>query len=246
MSGNIDGLEQLSQGELVRFVVDAFRRTLLHYGFWFNEVRHQLGMKEALQTEEEVSNVIIPVIIKRLSKILGFEIKDGMPLSLVNMPKEELLGLVDAMSANWLANDGVWFQTVENRQDMYTSKRINDTCWTRYSPMEASMIKSFLDIPEQGGLEGLERALNYRLYARINQQVSEMQGDALVFRMITCRVQVARHRKGLEDYPCKSAGLVEYGTFARTIDSRIMTECLACTPDEHPGEWTCAWRFYLA
>ena len=108
------------------------------------------------------------------------------------------------------------------------------------------MIKAFLNIPEQGGLEGLERALPFRIYARINKQTVERKGENLIFRMVTCRVQDARHRKGLEDYPCKSAGLVEYGAFARTIDPRTKTECLACPPDKHPQEWACAWRFYLA
>ena len=60
-----------------------------------------------------------------------------------------------------------------------------------------------------------------------------------------CRVQAARKRKGLPDYPCKSAGMVEYPAFARTIDSRIRTECVGCPPDDHPAEWFCAWKFTL-
>jgi hypothetical protein len=203
-------------------------------------------MEEALKTEEEVSTRIFPIAIKRLSKVAGFKIEDDLPLFLTNMPKKELIELIDAMSANWLASDGTWFQVVESRQDMYTSKRCNDTCWTRYSPLEAKTIKSFLDIPEQGGLEGIEKALNFRLYARLNKQTIEKKDESLIFKMVTCRVQEARKRKGLDDYPCKSAGLVEYTTFAKAIDSRIETECLGCPPDKHPEEWTCAWRFYLA
>ena len=246
MSSKMDSLEQLSRGDLARFVINAFRLTLLHYGFWFNEVQHQLGREEAIRTEEEVAANIFPLAIKRLSKAVDFEVRDELPLSLINMPQEKLLGLIDAMAANWLANDGLWFQTVEKNQDMYTSKRCNDTCWTRFSPLEASMIKSLLNIPEQGGMQGLERALNFRLYSRINKQTSEKKGDELIFKMVTCRVQDARRSKGLGDYPCKSAGLVEYGEFAKAIDARIQTECLACPPDKHPQEWVCAWRFHLA
>ena len=246
MSSKIDRMEQLSQDDLARFVINAFRLTLLHYGLWFNEVQHQLGREEAIRTEEKVAANIFPLAIKRLSKAVGFEVRDELPLSLINMPQEKLLGLIDAMAINWLANDGIWFQTVEKNKDMYTSKRCNDTCWTRFSPLEASMIKSLLNIPEQGGMQGLERALNFRLYSRINKQTSEKEGEDLIFRMVTCRVQDARKSKGLEDYPCKSVGLVEYGEFAKAIDYRIKTECLACPPDKHPQEWVCAWRFYLA
>jgi len=243
---NVDSVEQLSQHELARFAVDIFRRTMLHYGFWFNEVQHQLGIEEALRTENDVAANIFPIVIRRLSKVLGFEIEDDLPLFLTNMPKEKLISLIDAMSLNWLASDGIWFQTVETGQDMYTSKRCNDTCWTRFSPLEAAMTKSFLELPEQGGLDALKRALNFRIYARINQQTVEKEGGSLVLKMVNCRVQDARKRKGLEDYPCKSAGLTEYGAFAKTIDSRIRTECIACPPDEHPEQWACAWRFHLA
>jgi len=247
MISNADSVEHLNQQELARFVVDIFRRTILHYGFWFNEVQHQLGIEEALRIESDVAASAFPIVIGRLSKVLGFQVEDDLPLLLTNMPKEKLISLIDAMAINWLATDGVWFQTVETKQDMHTSKRCNDTCWTRFSPLEAEMIKVFLGVPEQGGgLDVLKRALNFRVYARINRQSVDKEGDSLVLKMETCRVQEARKRRGLEDYPCKSAGLTEYGAFAKTIDPKIRTECIACPPDEHPEQWACAWRFYLA
>ena len=54
--------------------------------------------------------------------------------------------------------------------------------------------------------------------------------------MNNCRVQSARKRKGLDDYPCKSGGLVEYTSFVEAIDPRIKTECIGCSPDAHPNE----------
>ena len=63
--------------------------------------------------------------------------------------------------------------------------------------------------------------------------------------MDNCRVQSARMRKNLPDYPCKSAGLVEYARFAEGIDDRIQTECIGCPPDAHPESWFCAWKFTL-
>jgi hypothetical protein len=240
-----DSLEKLSQIELAHYAIDALRRIVLHYGIWFNEVVHQLGLEEAIRLEEEVSASFFPIAITRLSKTLGFQTENGLPLWLVNMEKETLIGLIKAMSFSWLASDGVWFRAVEDNYDMYTSKRCNDTCWTRYSPLEAAMIKSFLQLPEQGGLDGLEQALNFRLYAHINEQAIERSGDELILRMVKCLVQGTRKRKGLPDYPCKSAGLAEFPAFAKMIDPRIGTECISCPPDEHPKEWLCAWRFYI-
>jgi hypothetical protein len=240
-----NSLEKLGQIELAHYVIDVLRRIILHYGIWFNELVHQLGLEEAIRLEEEVSASFFSIATNRLSKTLGFQTENGLPLWLVNMEKERLISLIETMSANWLANDGVWFRTVEDNHDMYTSKRCNDSCWTRYSPVEAAMIKSFLQLPQQSGLDGLEQALNFRLPAQINEQTIERSGDELTLRMTKCQVQETRRRKGLPDYSCKSAGLIGFSEFARMIDSRIMTECISCPPDEHPKEWFCTWRFYI-
>jgi hypothetical protein len=240
-----DSLEKLDRIELAHYTIDVLRRIILHYGIWFNEVIHQLGLEEAIRFEEEVSASFFPIAINRLSKTLGFQTENGLPLWLVNMEKKKLISLIKAMSFNWLASDGIWFRTVEDNHDMYTSKRCNDTCWTRYSPMEAAMIKSFLQLPQQSGLDGLEQALNFRLYAHINEQTTERSGDELILRMVKCLVQETRRRKRLPDYPCKSAGMAEFPAFAKMIDSRIRADCISCPPDEHPKAWVCAWRFYI-
>ncbi len=232
---------------LVRWIADALRRTVLHYGLWFKEVEYQLGLDTALRIEREAGDQSLSLQMGRLAKVLGFELKDGLPATLWGMSEEKLVELLDALSVNWLANDGVWFQAVERNSGMFDAKRCNDTCWTRFSPLEASRIGELMELPENGGLDALKTALGYRLYARVNKQdIVEEGPDSFIFRMVECRVQTARTRKGLEEYPCKSVGLVEYGTFARTIDPRIKTECLGCPPDPHPRDWACAWRFTLA
>lgn len=117
-----DGVDQLNQEELAKFVANEFRLTMLHYGLWFNEVVHQLGLSEALKMEEKVFNTISSIAVKRLSRTMGFEAADGLPTAFMKMAKEKLLSLVDAMAINWLASDGVWFQAVESAENMFTSK----------------------------------------------------------------------------------------------------------------------------
>lgn len=240
-----DSLEKLGQVELAHYVIYVLRRIILHSGIWFNEVVHQLGLEEAIRLEEEASASFFPIATNRLSKTLGFKTEKGLPLWLVNMEKERLISLIEALSANWLTGDGIWFRTVEDNHDMYTSKRCNDTCWTKYSPLEAAMIKSFLQLPQRSGLDGLEQALSFRLYAHINEQTIERSGDELILRMVKCLVQKTRKLNKLPDYPCKSAGMAEFPAFAKMIDSRIRAECINCPPDEHPKAWFCAWRFYI-
>lgn len=243
---DVNTIEDLDHENTARLVLDMFHRIIIHYALWFNEVKHQMGMKKALDILNTASERGYEIQMNRLAKVLGFEMKDNIPLSLLNMPKESLLTLMNSVAANWLVNDGVWFQAVEFTRGMNDAKRCNDSCWAQFSPFEAWSIKKFLDLPQKAGLNGLKKALNFRIYARINtQSIVEEKPDSFVFQMNECRVQSARKRKGLNDYPCKSAGLVEYTYFARSIDSRIHTECIGCPPDDHPEEWYCAWRFKM-
>jgi hypothetical protein len=103
-----------------------------------------------------------------------------------------------------------------------------------------------LGIEPGGGIPALKEALQYRLYAFLNvQEIIVVDERTIIFRMNECRVQAARQRDGRSDFPCKPVGLVEYANFARTIDPRFHTRCIACPPDPHPDEYWCAWEFTL-
>ena len=246
MQFDLDRLEQLDREQMPHFILDAFRRIVVHYSQWLAQAEHQFGMKKAMEIEAAVWQASFGNQITRLGKTLGFPVEQGVPAFLKSLDREVALDLIQSLAVNWLANDGIWFQAIEKQHGMNDAKRCNDTCWSRYSPFEATRIKELLELPEDGGLEALTKALAFRMYALINEQSMERVDDhTLVFYMNNCRVQAARQRKGLPDYPCKSAGLVEYPTFAAAIDPRIRTECVGCPPDEHPDDWFCAWKFTL-
>ncbi len=247
MTDRPESPKDLNNDELAQYIANLFQRIVIHYSLWFTEVKHQMGMEKALAVLNEATSRGLKIQMNRLSKTLGFEMKNGLPAALTNLPRESLLELMDSVSANWLVNDGVWFQAVEFAHGMNDAKRCNDSAWAQFSPFEAWSIKQFLNMPEHPGLDGLKKALGFRVYANINVQSIVDEGpDSFVFQMNDCRVQSARKRKGLDDYPCKSGGLVEYTYFARSIDDRISTECIGCPPDEHPEEWYCAWRFSIS
>ncbi|BBO89941.1 DUF6125 family protein [Desulfosarcina ovata] len=246
MAKPVATIDDLDQTQTARLVMDVLHRTIVHYALWFTEIRHQMGPEKALECLSTASERSIGIQLKRLGKILGFDLQDGIPTPLLNMEKKDLSALLDGAAINWLANDGVWFQSVEFTNGMNDAKRCNDSSWAHFSPFEAWSVRRFLDLGDRPGLEGLKKALNFRVYARINVQSFEDDGpDAFIFRMNDCRVQAARKNKNLDDYPCKSGGLVEYTYFAQSIDPRIETECIGCPPDAHPDEWYCAWRFSL-
>lgn len=146
----------------------------------------------------------------------------------------------------WLAHDGLWFQAVEQAHGMDDAITRDAAAWQRFTVIEARRIMQRHNIAAGGGLPALKRALGYRLYALLNEQEIVEEGpDRFVFRMRDCRVQSARKRKKLPDFPCKSVGLVEYAGFASTIDERIQTRCVCCPPDDHPDDYYCAWEFTI-
>lgn len=246
MNSNIKSPENLSKEDTARLIMDFFHRIIMHHAMWFAEVQHQLGWEKALDILKVAYERSSNIQMKRLSKTLGFEMKDDIPVPLLELPKETLNTLKENVALNWLANDGVWFQAVEFSRGMFDAKRCNDSCWAHFSPFEAWSIKRFLALPEKSGLEGLKKALQFRLYSFINKQsITEETPKSFIFQMNECRVQETRKRKGLDDYPCKSGGMAEFPTFAESIDSRIKTECISCPPDEHPEEWYCSWRFTI-
>ena len=239
--------EDMDQEELSLFMIDMAHRIAVHHTLWFREVEHQLGYEKAVRVMDSAWDRIRRLAVKRLSEELCFNESDGIPEPVILMPQEKKLSLSKALAKNWLMQDGVWFQAVESEYGMNEAKRCNDSTWARFSPFEAHCIARLLKLSYRPGLTGLLRALNFRLYGRVNAQRGYFteDGKSLIFEMNECRVQSARKRKGLEDYPCKSAGLVEYSRFAEAIDDRIRTECLGCPPDSHPESWHCAWRFYI-
>jgi hypothetical protein len=160
--------------------------------------------------------------------------------------RESFLALLEDMAKRWLAHDGLWFQEVEKYCGMEKAIQLDAAAWEKFSAIEAKRIMSLLDIAPNGGLPALKKALGLRLYAFVNdQEIIEIDENRFIFRMNNCRVQSARKRKNLPDFPCKSVGLVEYESFAGTIDPRIKTRCIACPPDDHPDEYYCAWEFSM-
>ena len=173
------------------------------------------------------------------------KLDEGVAL-LQDLSKEDLIAIIVDDAKNWLAHDGLWFQAVEQQYGIETAIDIDRAAWEKFTVVEAKRIMARLGLEPGGGIPALVECLKHRLYARLNLQESiEVTDSKAVFRMVDCRVQSARKRKGLPDFPCKTVGVVEYAGFARTIDPRIETRCIACPPDPHPDNYWCAWEFVL-
>ena len=162
------------------------------------------------------------------------------------LSRDDLLELNDIFAKNWLAHDGCWFLSIEEKWGLNTAIEIDIEAWRKFTVIEAKRLIDFLDLGKRPGLEGLEKALAFRLYAKLNEdETRRPEKQILEYRVKTCRVQAARRRKGLADFPCQQVGVVEYGLFARTIDDRIRTESISCPPSITDPDFFCIWRFTM-
>ena len=78
MSTIQEGIDQADKAMLVAIVMDAFRRTIVHYGAWFAEVAHQVGMDKAMAVEDEVWTASMANQMDRLGKTLNFPTEQGV------------------------------------------------------------------------------------------------------------------------------------------------------------------------
>jgi hypothetical protein len=160
------------------------------------------------------------------------------------MSREDLLRALEMFAKNWLAHDGCWFLAAERQHGLEAAIRLDAEAWEQFAAVEARRIMSTFSLPVGGGLEVLEKALELRMYTLVNRQHSERRNGRLRLYMDICRVQEARRRKDLPDFPCQQVGMVEFSTFARTIDPHISTACLHCPPNA-PENRYCGWEFTL-
>jgi len=162
------------------------------------------------------------------------------------LSRDRLLELCKVYAKNWLAHDGSWFLSIEEKCGLAAAIEMDIAAWRKFTVIEAKRLIAFLGLGKNAGVEGLKKALSLRLYATLNEDEIVIEDErTLLYRLKTCRVQETRRRKGLGDFPCKPVGLVEYGLFAKTIDERFETEGLSCPPDISDPACFCLWKFRL-
>ncbi len=162
-----------------------------------------------------------------------------------SLSRQELIDLLIADGKSVVAMDGAWFQAIEREQGMDTAVHYDEQAWDIFTRSEAVRIKKVLGLGEHPGLEGLARALAYRMADRSHPTEILLEEDRLVYRITECRVQAARKRKGMPFHPCKSVAMIEYGGFGEAVDSRISCRCLSCFPDITDPSCSCAWEYTL-
>ena len=122
---------------------------------------------------------------------------------LLEMPKEMLVELLFMQMRNLWTVDGLYFLGIEEQFGSENASEIDRKVWEIMGKIEARRLKEILgvkgdDIPTI--METL-RATSWSLDLEDKQIIVKKDGG--MFRNMNCRVQLAREKIGLGEFPCR-------------------------------------------
>ena len=164
---------------------------------------------------------------------------------LMSLDKEKMLDLFFLHIRNLWRVDGLYFLGIEERFGTSAATDIDVKCWELMGKLEARELKRIFGFNEVDVSKLLE-LLQFTSWA-LDQSSKEVKikKNRGKYRVIKCRTQETRMRKGLDIFPCKQVRFGYLKSFIEELNPKINVVCKVCPPDRNQKKGWCEWEFIL-
>ena len=166
----------------------------------------------------------------------------------IKMDLRKLLELLMVQIKNIWRVDGLYFQGIEKRFGVESAEEIDRETWSILAKIEARDLKRLHGVEKIRNISEFMALLldtSWAIYQTKKSYYIDEKSGVGIFKVISCRVQEARIKKGLGVFPCKNVRYTYLKSFAEAVDPNIEVEVISCPPDEKPPDYWCGWRFKL-
>ena len=159
------------------------------------------------------------------------------------LPHEKLIEVMMFNNRNIWRVDGLYFLGIENHFGTDAAAEIDAGVWNIMGSLEARSLKKILQIQDSTVTTVMD-ALRYTSWALDQQEkIIETKNGKGILKILNCKTQQTRLKKGLPEFPCKQVRHNYLTHFAQEINPRIECICVQCPPDDHPSDVWCEWHF---
>ncbi len=159
------------------------------------------------------------------------------------LSKDKLIQIMMFNNRNIWRVDGLYFLGIEDAFGTDAAAAIDAGVWNIMGTLEAKTLKKILDLKDTT-IDTVMKALQYTSWALDQQEkVITVENGEGILKILNCRTQLTRLKKGLSEFPCKQVRYSYLTNFAKEISPAIQCTCVCCPPDEHAGDVWCEWHF---
>lgn len=162
-----------------------------------------------------------------------------------NLPKEDLVALLEICRKGGRFQDGFWFMTVEDIWGIDKAIEIDADIWSRFGKYESQLLLKAFKWNENGIptlVKAVKLAPSWLFFDFSIEQVSDQEA---VFEVKNCLAQTGRLRIGKNIYACRKVDEGYLTSFAQAINPKIKVKCEFSPPDKYFDNLWCRWHFRL-
>ncbi|KYK38246.1 MAG: hypothetical protein AYK18_17615 [Theionarchaea archaeon DG-70] len=159
------------------------------------------------------------------------------------LPEGKFIEVMMFNNRNIWRVDGLYFLGIEDKFGTDAAAEIDAGVWNIMGRLEARTLKKILNLTEFT-VDTVMEALHYTSWALDqHEKVITVKNGTGILKILNCRTQLTRLKKGLPEFPCKQVRHNYLANFAKEINPDIVCHCITCPPGRHSGDVWCEWHF---